>query len=806
MMRARTRPQPAIALILVLMLGATRTPGAAQAGTPTVVDQTGLPLPGATVQLLDGDRTVATVMTRGDGTFGIDPALRGDTLLVSLDGFEPARIRRADAGHITLALARTSEVTTVIAPEFASAPPTTARLGQALSSNTAARLPSSRLRVKESLPLLPSVIRGPDGLMRVGGARAYDAPVFLDGFNVTDPASGLSNLNLPFETVRGVDVLNDPMAVTYGGLLAGVVEMDSKPGGDRFKMGVQGVIPRPRFSSPGFGRIEGIFPRVHANGSAAAGRLRYSAAAEYDYERIAVPDVTQSGGPDIVEESTTVFGRLDAQLNAHHAVSIDALAFPSHTRSSGLSPRREDDATPDLFGQDLFAGVTYRYAPGAATSLTVQTGALAHDSALTPKSRGPARLSPAGWQDNWFAAVTRRAVRYTTAVTWERVQNLGRATHHFSVKADFAARKLRGTVDESRVTVWDATGGRVRDVEFGPRATLAARDRSAAIAFRDLWIPHERIQIDTGGRIDYAAHGGFVPSARVGARLALNQAGTSVLKSGYGRFVGTLPLLVPAFTGYPVRVDRRIDPETGQILQENRLIPSLGEVQLPVAVAATLGFEQRLAEGLDGQVTFTDRRASRLATLNVPADGGQLLLGSSGASLYREVQVSVRRTWDQDQQLFVSYVRSTAQGELNDFSTLFQYLDVPLLQPGGIARRLSDAPHRVLVWGTFNLPGRVVISPVTEWHSGFPYSVLNDRYLYAAAPRTSRFPAFLSADLVLYKTVTVRRRTADVGIQVFNATNHWNPRDVYPVVGAPQFGEFANGVGPVLRGYILMKW
>src|SRR5205823_2541607 len=82
-------------------------------------------------------------------------------------------------------------------------------------------------------------------------------------------------------------------------LLGGVVQIASRRGGDKFALGVQGVVPRPRFASPGFGRLEGIFPRVHASGPAAHGDVHYMAAVEYDFERIPVPQVTQGQGPDI---------------------------------------------------------------------------------------------------------------------------------------------------------------------------------------------------------------------------------------------------------------------------------------------------------------------------------------------------------------------------------------------------------------------------------------------------------------------------------------------------------------------------
>jgi hypothetical protein len=80
------------------------------------------------------------------------------------------------------------------------------------------------------------------------------------------------------------------------------------------------------------------------------------------------------------------------------------------------------------------------------------------------------------------------------------------------------------------------------------------------------------------------------------------------------------------------------------------------------------------------------------------------------------------------------------------------------------------------------------------------------RYEYVGRPNSAAFPAFMATDLVVYKTFTVRQRSADLGIQLFNATDHYNPRDVYPVVGAPRFGETTNSVGPILRGFMLLKW
>ena len=204
------------------------------------------------------------------------------------------------------------------------------------------------------------------------------------------------------------------------------------------------------------------------------------------------------------------------------------------------------------------------------------------------------------------------------------------------------------------------------------------------------------------------------------------------------------------------------------------------------------------------QAVATVRESSRLATLNVPLVSGPLRVDSTGTSSYRELQLSGRRVLPHDQQIFVSYVRSSAIGELNEAAT--QTIDSPLLEPGGRARSSNDARNRILAWGTVNLPFRTVISPAAEWHSGFTYSGRTSRYTYAGAPNSRTFPAFFSLDTVTYKTITVHGFNVDLGVQVFNVTNHWNPRDVFPVVGDPGYGQFANSVGRIVRGYMLLKW
>jgi hypothetical protein len=335
---------------------------------------------------------------------------------------------------------------------------------------------------------------------------------------------------------------------------------------------------------------------------------------------------------------------------------------------------------------------------------------------------------------------------------------------------------------------------------------VQARDSIGSVAVRDVWHVGARAQLESGVRVDGSVREATTPSARVGLRYTLDESGRTTLKAGLGTFVGIVPLAAVAFAQYPVRTDTTFDLDSGSISQQFVLQPASVPLRMPQARTAVLGIEREIVPGFDVQGVMTTRQSSRLPTLNVPISGGDVHVESTGTSTYREMQFSVRRTWPHDQLLFLSYVQSSSVGELNEFATLFQTMDTPLIEPGGRARATNDARHRVLAWGTFNLPFRTVVSPVTEWRSGFTYSARSSQYAYAGVPNTRTFPNFLSTDLVVYKTFSARGRNADFGVQIFNLMNRWNPRDVFPVLGEPRFGQFANSVGRIFRGYMLLKW
>ena len=65
--------------------------------------------------------------------------------------------------------------------------------------------------------------------------------------------------------------------------------------------------------------------------------------------------------------------------------------------------------------------------------------------------------------------------------------------------------------------------------------------------------------------------------------------------------------------------------------------------------------------------------------------------------------------------------------------------------------------------------------------------------------RGGRFPNFLSADVRVTKQISLFGKEARVGVQIFNLSNHLNPRDIITNMASPGFLELTNSVGFSIR-------
>ena len=380
-------------------------------------------------------------------------------------------------------------MTNVVASALTSSGSSMEHLGSTMTAPLAQRLPAARPRILQSLPLLPAVVRGRDGLLRIGGTRPHESALWIDGFDVTDPVTLTSAIDLPNESVKGMAVVREPVSATFSGVLGSMASIETTAGTGAFHAGVQGFIPRPRLNSRyGLGRIEAFFPRAYASGHIGP-HARYFSSVELNFERVPVPGVTtQSGTPAVGASGIVSFGRIDVDLSPTNTLTLEGLFLPATSSFTGLSPLQQPESAPDVYARDLFGGVVDRMVLGRADLLTLRVGVMNHVTTITPAGAGDAVLRPDGWQQNWFSGVDTSGTRPSASITWDRSGIAARGIHTFSVIGDIQVRRMSSVLNHQSIRIEDDLGRLTRSIEFAPLPRpIATDDARGGGGFRDLW-------------------------------------------------------------------------------------------------------------------------------------------------------------------------------------------------------------------------------------------------------------------------------------------------------------------------------
>ena len=159
------------------------------------------------------------------------------------------------------------------------------------------------------------------------------------------------------------------------------------------------------------------------------------------------------------------------------------------------------------------------------------------------------------------------------------------------------------------------------------------------------------------------------------------------------------------------------------------------------------------------RVGAQQRRGTReLVVRPLPGADGQGIFALTGHGTSRAHSLEVTagyRSMSATQQFYVSYVRSSSIGNLNDLNTVTGPSGAALLLPDARGPLPADVPHRFLAWGIISLPWHLTVAPFLEIRSGFPFSPIDEDWNPAGPRNGSRFPVFASADLAIEKALKV---------------------------------------------------
>ena len=787
-------------------------------------DQTQTLWPSARITLknLSSGREISTV-SDDLGQYSFAGILPGDyELSVTLAGFETFTRRitlspdaPAPKADLQLTPQKHSETVTVNANSAA------VDLTSSSGGSTVLTTPMLKSLVRlnddfqEALPLLPGVMRGPDGLIRIKGGNANQTNALINNASIGDPFTGLPALRLPTAAVESLRVLSNPFSAEYGGFSSGVIEVNTRGGTDEWKWLFEDPVPRFRWIDGSTHGIESLTPQLSFSGPIELGKLYVFQSLYVGYDTTRVPSLPNPNNVRVDERINTQT-QIDWDINPSNRLTAMVTFDPENTNYANIDTFDPQPVTEDYRQRGFFASFADRWILSSGGFVQSLFSVKKLNYNLFPANPVPGVM--ALYPEQNFGSFFESQRRKTWLYQWSQSLHLRplefRGRHMLTFGYAFVRSTYQGNVTNLPVHVLREDHTLASETMYSSPLSSSAAQNNLTFFAQDSWQVSPRLLLDLGVRVDHdslSAH--FVNAApRLGFLFSPAHDKRTAIRGGVGLFDDKIPLNVAVFSELPAQTITRFAADGitlvyGPAVFTHVFATSDGGLRLPFSLGATLQFDHEMRRNVLFRLGYEHREGYHEFFVNPVQYGptsAQLQLLNSGRQSYEEFLAMIRWNPTAATTIVVSYVHSKARGELNDYNQFFGNNPYPLIRPNQYGPLASDAPNRVLFWGIIALPRKLQFVPILDVHTGFPYSKLDENWNYVGQRNEAgRFPTYVGFDTKIQYPFDFKFRGRRIqflgGLKVIDIFNHYNPRDVQQYSGSPYYGVFYNSVGRLWR-------
>jgi len=790
--------------------------------TTSVVGEDRKPLRGVTIEGKSTSALACSGVTDAHGQAKLTCGNAKDlSFSASLNGYisaiVPSVSDQGNQAQIDIVLTRAIEVQQTVFVQGESQSPLTESESPSttLSTQSAVATPLQPRTLVDALPLIPGVIRTPDGRVQIAGMGEEHSALIVNSVEVNDPATGSFGLSVPVDTIETVKVMQSPFLAQYGSFIAGVVSADTRRGGDKWDYSLNDPLPDFRIRS---GHLEGLrdaSPRLNLSGPLIANRLYMVEGAEYLIDKAEVRTLPFPAN-ETRSNAFNSFSRIDADLGARNGITGTLHFAPHSLRYANLNYFDPQPVTPNADYQEDTGTILEHSVVGGGVLSSIVAGT--RDASNTGgQGNLDMVLSPSGNSGSYFGRQSREATRFQWIEIWNpaTVQVLGK--HDFQAGTVLAHAEDEGYVTGNKVSITGNAGQLLRTISYDGNGVFSLTDFEMASYAQDHWMLSSRLAFDAGIRVEtqsitntvrIAPRGGFVWTPR--------QDAATIVRGGMGVFYDTVPLDTYAFSNFPQQIVTTFDGSGNTTDGPRRylnLISTAPKSRFPLidqemrsgdfapySVAWNLETEHVVSQSLMLRLHYTHSDAQNQLTLlpQINSTLSALVLSDSGALHSRQLEFTSRIGASKQRQFFFSYVRQFARGDLNDASTYLGDFPFPVVRSPVMGRTAGEIPNRFLFWGTSVLPWKMRITPHFEYRNGFTYQPVDElqNYIPFSSYVQPRYPRYFSADLRVAKDVNLGPHHAvRLSVTGRNLTNHLNPLQIHNNVADPRYGTFFGNYG-----------
>src|SRR6266404_1948770 len=793
-------------------------------------------LEGIRVELKESsqDSQLLTILTDSTGHYEFTGLREGTySLSVNQQGFKPftetISLKADKSSVVDIALGLDTVVEKVEVKEQ-TANVSTENSSPASTINNAQleTLPLAQQKFRDALPIVPGVIRTLDVKLSVRGTSENQGMLQVDSAKTVDPVTGSFSIPVPIDAIQTVNVDKTPFSAENGGFSGGLSAIETTPPPSDWFYKVKDFNVSLRGKNGHFVGVSQATPRVSFGGPISSSKVNFSEVFEYDVRRDPVRGLAWPNN-EIKTQGFNSFTRVQAILSPQHVLSVDINIFPMRTQFANISALVPQTASSDYNQKGVSAGISDLHSYKSGALLRSALRYTRFDSNAHGQGSGDMLINPEGWGENFFDSWTRTANQFEAYPTFQLAPKKWLGRHELKIGADVTHRSYAGNTLSPPVQLLRHYRTLAEEIGFTGNGPLRASATDVEEFIQDQWTLNEHLAISLGGRLTNETVGraaAFAP--RVGAAYSPGKNQKTIFRAGAGLFYDRVSLLEASFARNPARTVSFFD-ETGKpigtpILYHNTYVgngagPLSSRVQSapnssPRSFVGNIEVDRQLWPTATLRVSWLYSQTRNLFIVN-PAPGvfgGDGLLGlfNTGTANYHEFEATLHFRPVRHADLNISYVWSRARGDLNTVSSIFLPFEQPVIRPNVSGVLSQDVPNRVVSWGIFHLPWSLVVSPVVDVHTGFPYSNVDVLQNYAGLPNGQRFPTFFSLDAQVYRdfhlhlpfTEQGSRHKVRVGLYSINLTNHGNFHDVYNNEASPFFGKF-NGFQRRVDGFLL---
>jgi len=812
----RTAPSCAfvIALASPLFLAAQVSPaqhaGEARPLTIDVVDENGVAVAGARVELHAGGSVGCETDLAGRCAFPRLPAGRW-RVEVQKEGFYVVSLPAVEApGSLEITLHHQREVreNVNVVESVPAIDPEQVSSTEQLTGIDILNIPYPNTRdYRYALEYIPGVVLDPTAQPHIEGAEVYQTLVLLDGFNVTQPASGQLLVRPSTDALRTVTVETSRVSAQYGKGPAGVLSLETGIGDDHFRFAATNFIPS--FQNKKGWAFDKVDPRFTVSGPIVKGKLWFFDGLDGEYDNVIIPDLPPDQNNDTVWRAGNI-AKVQANPTTHDIVTASFLADWLHDEHQGLSTLAPPATRPTDRESVFVASVKEQHTLGEDKLLEFGYAYSRYSLRQTPVGDEPYILTTNGTLGNYYSRAATQATR-SQGIANFYLPHQWHGRHDLLFGGDFEHLAYDQQIERSPISSLrkgetlapgatclgpppvpaNASPCALYSVFSGALPSTTSNNEASAYA-EDRWSAVPRLLIQPGLRFDWDQ---IVRQPRFAPRLAgtyiLDHSGNTKVSAGIGETYAATPLSLVALPLQGSRRDYFFDP-AGRL---NAVVFSSFSVdrtalEAPRYVNWSLALERKLPAQIFLKAEYLNREGTNAFVYNTP--GGvrstNFVLQNTRTDHYTAFRIDLRRTFHKSYLVTASYTRSSStSNQVLDYS-----LDSLLISsqvPGPYA---WDAPNRFLTWGLVPLVRGFDLAYSFEVRSGFPFSVVNQQQQLAIPPGVYRFPTYITLNPHIEKRFHALGCYWALRGGFENITNRQNPYTVNNISGSAQYLMFSN--------------